>query len=114
MDYDNKSGTIRGTGTNNALVINLGQGTGLNEAAGNIAATGAGGLILTSGYFTNNGTMAANNGSAITFQSGAVDVNLAEGDLVGGHGARSRRAWARHSLSRVARPVAERLSTMAR
>ena len=84
MDYDNKSGTIRGTGTNNALVINLGQGTGLNEAAGNIAATGAGGVILTSGYFTNNGTMSANNGSAITFQSGAVNVNLAEGDLVGG------------------------------
>ena len=84
MDYDNKSGTIRGTGTNNALVINLGQGTGLNEAAGNIIATGAGGVILTSGYFTNNGVMAANNGSAITFQSGAVNVNLAEGDLVGG------------------------------
>ena len=84
MDYDNKSGTIRGTGTNNALVINLGQGTGLNEATGNIIAAGAGGVILTSGYFTNNGVMAANNGSAITFQSGAVNVNLAEGDLVGG------------------------------
>ena len=84
MDYDNKSGTIRGTGTNNALVINLGQGTGLNEAAGSITANGAGGVILTSGYFTNNGVMAANNGSTMTFQSGAVNVNLAEGDLVGG------------------------------
>ncbi len=83
MAYDNKSGQIRATGTN-ALVVNLGQGNGLNEAAGIIAADGAGGMILTSGFFTNNGTMAANNGSAITFQAGAVNVNLAEGDLVGG------------------------------
>jgi hypothetical protein len=83
MEYDNKSGQIRATGTN-ALVVNLGQGNGVNEAAGIMAGDGAGGMILTSGFFTNTGTMVANNGSSITFQGGAVNVNLAEGDLVGG------------------------------
>ena len=65
MEYDNKTGTIRSMG-NNALVINLGQGNGVNEAGGFVAANGVGGMVFTSGYFTNNGVMTVNNGSTLT------------------------------------------------
>ena len=83
MDFDNKTGTLRGTGTN-ALVINLGQGNLVNEATANIAATGAGGVTMTQGIFTNKGTMTANDGSSLIYQSGALNTNLAGGALIGG------------------------------
>ena len=83
MSFDNKTGNLRGTGTN-ALVINLGQGNLLNEAAANIAAMGAGGVSMTQGIFTNKGTMTANDGSSLIYQSGALNTNLAAGALIGG------------------------------
>ena len=83
MEFTNSSGTIQGTG-GNALVLDLGSGNGVNGAGATMAATGAGGVVLASGIFTNNGLVTANDGSAFTYQSGATNTNLAEGDLVGG------------------------------
>jgi len=83
MEYVNAAGSIVATGTN-ALVINLGSGNGVNNAGASMIGKGKGGMVLASGIFTNNGTMTAGDGSAITFQSNATNTNLAAGDLVGG------------------------------
>ncbi len=81
MEFVNNAGSIITTGTN-ALVVHLGSGNGVNNAT--MIGQGAGGMVLASGIFTNNGTMTASDGSAITFQPGATNTNLAQGDLVGG------------------------------
>ena len=83
MEFVNASGAVIATG-NNALVVNLGSGNSVNNAGASMIGKGAGGLILSSGIFTNNGTMTASDGSAIAYQSGMINTNLAEGDLVGG------------------------------
>jgi hypothetical protein len=41
-------------------------------------------MVLSSGIFTNNGAMNANDGSSITFQASAANTNLTEGVLAGG------------------------------
>jgi hypothetical protein len=67
-----------------ALTISLGSEDGVNNASGALVAKGAGGLILQSGTFTSNGTMEADDASAVTFQSGAADTNTSAGVLTGG------------------------------
>ena len=77
------AGTISATGAN-TLVINLGS-TGLNTASGQMLGQGAGGLIFQNGTYTNQGLIQADNGSSVTFQSGAVLTNdSAAGVLTGG------------------------------
>jgi hypothetical protein len=83
MEFINQSGTVQATG-GNALLVNLGSGNGVNGAGAFMLATGAGGMVLASGIFTNNVVMEADDGSSFTFQSAAVNTNLNEGDLVGG------------------------------
>jgi hypothetical protein len=76
------SALIEATGSN-ALVINLGS-TGMNTATGEMLAVGAGGLVFQNGTYTNLGLIQADNGSSVTFQSGAVLTNDANGTLTGG------------------------------
>ena len=85
MEFVNSSGTIQGTGTN-AFVINLGSGTGGQQTHPLNAKQRLAWHTATAPaeFFSNSGTMTANDGSALTFQGSAVNVNLAEGDLVGG------------------------------
>ncbi|MBS0643701.1 MAG: hypothetical protein JSS43_27890 [Proteobacteria bacterium] len=83
MNFVNAAGTIQATGTN-ALVIGLNGGTGVNAAGAFMNANGSGGMIISSGIITNNGVMTVNNGSALTYQAGVINTNLAEGDLIGG------------------------------
>src|SRR5206468_9714819 len=73
MEFNNAAGQLNATGTN-ALVIDLGNNNGANNAQMN--ANGAGGMVLVNGIFTNNGTMTANDGSALTYQSGVNNTNL--------------------------------------
>ncbi len=81
MQFANAAGSVIANGTN-ALAINLGSGIGVNKAT--MSATGSGGMVLMNGIFTNNGNMTAGTGSSITYQSGMINTNLAEGVLVGG------------------------------
>jgi hypothetical protein len=75
------AGTISAVG-NAALTINLGS-TGLNT--GSMYANGAGGLIFQNGTYTNQGLIQADDGSAVTFQTGAILTNdNAGGTLTGG------------------------------
>ena len=77
------AGTIAQTGSN-ALTINL-NSTGLNTATGLMVAEGPGGLLFQNGTYTNLGTIQADNGSNVTFQSSASLTNdNASGTLTGG------------------------------
>jgi hypothetical protein len=91
----NNSGSVVATGSN-ALAINLGSEDGVNNASGSFVAKGAGGLILQSGYFTNNGTIGADNASAVTFQPSAANTNNSGGLLLGG-------AWKAISMAEAPR-----------
>jgi hypothetical protein len=82
IQYVNVAGSIVATGTTALTIDPNGLGTGVNDAS--MIAMGSGGMVLSQGIFTNNGTMIASDGSAITFQQAAINTNLAEGDLVGG------------------------------
>jgi hypothetical protein len=74
-------GTISATG-GNALVVYL-NSTGLNT--GSMFAEGSGGLIFQGGTYTNQGLIQADDGSAVTFQTGALLTNdNAGGTLTGG------------------------------
>ena len=73
---------IQATGVN-PLIVDLG-GSGNGTNSGSMTAIGAGGMILANGIFTNTGTMTAQDGSAVTFQSGMANTSLAEGDLTAG------------------------------
>ena len=76
-------GTISATGTS-ALTINLGE-TGNNTAAGKLLGVGSGGLSVENGIYTNSGLIQADNGSSVTFSSGATLTNdSATGVLNGG------------------------------
>jgi hypothetical protein len=65
------------------LTIDLGGHAGQNLAGGLIEATGAGELAIAGGTVSNAGTMLAANGSALTFQSAAVNSNNTGGILGG-------------------------------
>ena len=87
------SGVIAGSG----MVINLGS-TGMNTASGQLLGLGAGGLTLQNGTYTNLGTIQADNGSSVTFQSGAVLTNdNAGGTLTERHVRRYRYRQRRHA-----------------
>jgi hypothetical protein len=77
------TGTIRATGTN-ALNISLGNGSGVNGAGGLMVGAGTGGLVFGSGVYSNSGTIEATNGSFVTFQSNAFNLNAINGTLTGG------------------------------
>ena len=76
-------GTIDATGTN-ALVVNLATGKITNQIHGTMEATGAGGLSLSGGTFTNTGTFAALDGSSATIGPGVTLTNDSGGTLTGG------------------------------
>jgi hypothetical protein len=76
-------GVIDATGEN-ALVIDVATGKVTNGAAGLLEGSGAAGLDLDGGTFSNIGTVEAMNGSTVTFGSGAVLTNDAGGTLTGG------------------------------
>jgi hypothetical protein len=76
------TGTVNANGTN-ALVLNTGAYDLTNGAGGLLEATGAGGLNVSSGLFTNAGTVAAAGGN-VTFGSGVYDLNSLNGTLSGG------------------------------
>ncbi len=78
-------GTVNATGTTAQLQVNLGfAGSGINNAGALWEATGAAGLLITNGLFTNNGTVQALNNSSVTYSSSAADLNLVAGMLTGG------------------------------
>jgi len=85
MQFSN-SGTIEATGTTNSLAVNLGTSgeSGVNNNGGFMIGAGAAGLVFQNGNFTNNGTIEALNGSNVTFQSGAVNLNASGGTLTSG------------------------------
>ncbi len=67
-----------------ALIVSL-NSTGMNTASGTMLASGAGGLVVENGTYTNLGLYEAADGSALTFQSSAVLTNdSAGGTLTGG------------------------------
>ncbi len=55
-----------------------------NGATGTLQATGAGGLVLAGGVFSNAGTVEADVGSSVNLQFGVSLTNLEEGVLQGG------------------------------
>jgi hypothetical protein len=76
------TGKINANGTN-ALVVNLGSYSGANSTGGLMEATGTGGMALTSGIFSNSGTMEA-SASTLSFGSSAFNLNTIAGTLTGG------------------------------
>ena len=75
-------GIIEATGSN-ALVIDLGS-TGMNLASGELLGVGSGGLSIENGTYTNLGLIQADNGSHVTFATGATLTNSVNGTLTGG------------------------------
>ena len=67
-------GVIDATGTN-ALIIDIATGKATNGVRGVLEATGAGGLSISGGTISNIGTIAALDGSAVTFGAGASLTN---------------------------------------
>jgi hypothetical protein len=76
------TGTVNANGTN-ALVLNTGSYDLTNGVGGVLEATGAGGLSVTNGIFSNAGTVAAAGGS-VTFGGGVDNLNELNGTLTGG------------------------------
>jgi len=76
-------GVIDANETNNALDINP-RGPALNDAGGVFRGSGGGGLDLTGGSFTNNGTLEALDGSTVTYSVSATCENNVAGVLTGG------------------------------
>ncbi len=81
-------GTINGSGTS-ALVLNpsvqIALASGIvNQAAGVIEGSGAGGLVIAQGSVSNLGTMQALNGSSLTYNSSVTNQNASAGTLTGG------------------------------
>jgi hypothetical protein len=75
-------GTIAETG--GELTVNLGS-TGTNTATGQMLGEGSGGLVFQNGSYSNSGLIQADDGSFVTFQSGAGLTNdSAKGTLTGG------------------------------
>jgi hypothetical protein len=67
-----------------AFTINTGNRNFINTASGQVIGQGAGGVLFSGGYVNNQGTVESLNGSLVTYQSGAANVNMAEGQLTGG------------------------------
>jgi hypothetical protein len=88
------AGTIAATGSN-TLMIDVGANAAANSAGGLWSATGKGGLILQQGSFSNAGTIAAFDGSAVDFAPTGVNTNLNAGTLAGG-------SWEADAISRGA------------
>ncbi len=74
------AGTIDATG-GNALDLSV-SGTATNS--GLMTATGAGGLVFQTGTYSNTGTIAAGDGSHVTFASGTALTNQSGAVLTGG------------------------------
>ena len=75
-------GIIEAVGSN-ALNINLGS-TGMNLATGELLGVGSGGMSISNGTYTNLGLIQADDGSHVTFQTGATLANSVNGTLTGG------------------------------
>ncbi len=84
------SGVIESTGASNQLVISPSTNNTLpagivNNASGVIqSGAGSAGLVITDSSVSNQGTIQALNGSALTFQPAVVNQNASGGTLTGG------------------------------
>jgi hypothetical protein len=114
-------GTINGSGTSNALVLNTGSGSGSFSNAGTIEATGAGGLAIVNSTGTNTGTIEGLTNSTLTINNSTITNTNGTVQAVGssaGHGQQCQhvpgRRWLRadagldreqhrHALGRVSR-----------
>jgi hypothetical protein len=77
-------GLIEGTGNSYGLIIDPSSAGLANQETGVIRALGTAGIQLTSGTFSNQGTVEALNGSFVTYTTTAATTNNVAGVLTGG------------------------------